>query len=69
MNKTLEFLTRSNVLAKLGEADVEILIKAREEEVRSDEERSNELTTQSQVTKSAHARTCVQDAPPPQPSQ
>ena len=38
-------------------------------EVRSDEERSNELTTQSQATKTAHARTSVQDAPPPQPSQ
>jgi len=36
-------------------------------EVRSDEERSNELTTQSQATKIVHARTSIQDAPPPQP--
>ena len=38
-------------------------------EVRFDEERSNELTTQSQATKTAHARTSVQDTPPPQPPQ
>jgi hypothetical protein len=36
-------------------------------EVRIDEERSNELATQSQATKAAHARTSVQDAPHPQP--
>jgi len=34
-------------------------------EVRLDEERSDDLTTQSQAAKTARARTFIQDAPPP----
>jgi len=58
---------RQEVLSAGGAVDQMRLKWICTSKVRSNEERSNELTTQSQATKTAHARTSIQDAPPPQP--